>query len=54
MTINDQKSFLLEIFTNEELDAIFDSMSEWQDHGDEESELSRSVISKMMKIFAEN
>lgn len=40
-----------EFFTNEEWDAIYDAMSEFQDHGDCESDLTDSVQSKISKLF---
>lgn len=40
-----------EFFTNEEWDAIYDAMSEFQDQGDYESELTDSVQSKISKLF---
>jgi hypothetical protein len=40
-----------EFFTNEEWDAIYDAMSEFQDHGDYESDLTDSVQSKISKLF---
>lgn len=40
-----------EFFTNEEWDAIYDAMSEFQDHGDEESDMTDSIQSKISKLF---
>ena len=40
-----------EFFTNEEWDAIYEAMSEYQDHGDEETDLCDSVQSKISKLF---
>lgn len=40
-----------EFFTNEEWDAIYEAMSEYQDHGDEESDMTDSVQSKITKLF---
>ena len=40
-----------EFFTNEEWDAIYDAMSEFQDHGDYESDMTDSVKSKISKLF---
>jgi hypothetical protein len=40
-----------EFFTNEEWDAIYEAMSEFQDHGDCESDLTDSVQSKISKLF---
>ena len=40
-----------EFFTNQEWDAIYEAMSEYQDHGDEETDLCDSVQSKISKLF---
>jgi hypothetical protein len=40
-----------EFFTNEEWDAIYEAMSEFQDHGDEESDLCDSVQLKIQQLF---
>ena len=40
-----------EFFTDEEWDAIYEAMSEYQDHGDEETDLTDSVQSKISKLF---
>ena len=40
-----------EFFTDEEWDAIYEAMSEFQDHGDEESDLTDSVQLKISKLF---
>ena len=53
MTTNIQKLQLLEIFTDEEIDAIYDAMADFQDHGENEAEIAMSVQSKLTEIFAE-
>jgi hypothetical protein len=53
MTTNIQKLQLLEIFTDEELDAIYDAMADFQDHGENEEKIAMSVQSKLTAIFAE-
>ena len=40
-----------EFFTNEEWDAIYEAMSEFQDYGDYESDMTDSVQSKISKLF---
>ena len=40
-----------EFFTNEEWDAIYEAMSEFQYHGEEQSDLTDSVQSKISKLF---
>jgi hypothetical protein len=44
---------LLEIFSEEELDAIYDAMADYQDHGETEAEIAMNVQSKLTEIFAE-
>jgi hypothetical protein len=36
--------------TDDELDAIYSAMSDYQDYGDEESELSGNVQSKLYQL----
>ncbi len=40
-----------EFFTNEEWDAIYLAMGEFEDHGDEEAELADQVKSKISALF---
>jgi len=54
MSTNIQKLQLLEIFTDEEIDAIYDAMADFQEHGENEAEITMSVQSKLTEIFAEN
>ena len=39
-------------FTDTEWDAIFDAICEFQDHGEDESEMSAQIQSKITKLFA--
>ena len=40
-----------QLFTEDEWDAIFAALSDYQDYGSEEAELSQSAQSKIRKIF---
>lgn len=40
-----------EFFTNEEWDAIYQAMSDYQDYGGYESKMTDSVQSKISKLF---
>ena len=40
-----------DFFTNEEWDAIDQAMAEYQDHGDEATELMHSVTNKIYDLF---
>lgn len=40
-----------EFFTNEEWDAIYEAMSDYQDHGDYESEMTDSIQLKIQQLF---
>lgn len=40
-----------DFFTEEEWDAIFDAICEYQDHGSEEFDMSRQIQSKISKLF---
>lgn len=41
-----------DFFTEEEWDAIYNALSEYQDHGDEETDLVDSIQSKLHMLFA--
>lgn len=43
---------LKDIFTEDEWNAIYDAMADYQDHGEEETELSYSVQSKITELFS--
>jgi len=40
-----------DLFTEDEWDAIFSALSDYQDYGSEEAEQSRSAQNKIRKIF---
>jgi hypothetical protein len=40
-----------DFFTDTEWDAIFDAICEYQDHGEDESEMSHQIQSKISKLF---
>lgn len=39
------------MFTEDEWDAIYNAMADYQDHGEEETELAYSVQSKITALF---
>ena len=41
-----------DFFTETEWDAIFDAICEFQDHGEDEGEMSAQIQSKITKLFA--
>lgn len=43
---------LKDIFTEDEWNAIYEAMADYQDHGEEETELSYSVQSKITELFS--
>ena len=43
---------LKDIFTEDEWNAIYDAMADYQDHGEIETELSYSVQSKITELFS--
>ena len=43
---------LKEIFTEDEWNAIYDAMADYQDHGENETELAYSVQSKITELFS--
>ncbi len=40
-----------EVFTEAEWDAIYEAMADFQDHGEEETDLAHSVQSKISDLF---
>ena len=42
---------LRSLFTEDEWNAIYDAMADYQDHGETETELSYSVQSKITELF---
>tara|TARA_B100000945_G_C20178659_1_gene501208 strand:+ start:315 stop:491 length:177 start_codon:yes stop_codon:yes gene_type:complete len=47
----DQKETIKSFFTSEEWDAIDFALSEYQDHGDRESELNSTIGNKIYELF---
>ena len=45
------KSIYQELFTEDEWDAIYSAMADYQDHGENETELAYSVQSKITELF---
>ena len=45
------RTLLRELFTEDEWNAIYDAMADYQDHGETETELSYSVQSKITELF---
>jgi hypothetical protein len=45
------KEMIKEFFTEEEWDAIYYAMADYQDHGEEECELAHSIQSKLTELF---
>jgi len=45
------RTLLRELFTEDEWNAIYDAMADYQDHGEIETELSYSVQSKITELF---
>jgi len=43
---------LKDIFTEDEWNAIYDAMADYQDHGETETELSHSVQAKITELFS--
>ena len=46
------KTLLKAIFTEDEWNAIYDAMADYQDHGETETDLSQSVQSKITELFS--
>jgi len=40
-------------FTEDEWDAIYAAMADYQDHGEEEAEISYEIQSKITRLFAD-
>lgn len=45
------RTLLRELFTEDEWNAIYNAMADYQDHGEEETDLSYSVQSKITELF---
>ena len=52
-TGDELQHFIDKIFTEDEIDAIYDAMVDFQDHGENQAEIARSVQFKLTEIFAE-
>ena len=46
------KSIYQELFTEDEWDAIYNAMADYQDHGEDETELAYSIQSKITELFS--
>jgi len=46
------RNTIKDIFTEDEWNAIYDAMADYQDHGETETELSYSVQSKITELFS--
>ena len=51
MEMNNQTA-IINYFTDDEWDALFEAICEYQDHGPEESDMSAQIQSKITKLFA--
>mgnify|MGYP000918422895 CR=1 FL=1 len=47
----EKNTAIRDYFTEEEWDAIFDAICEYQDHGEDESERSHQIQLKISKLF---
>ena len=48
----DQKDTIKGMFTEDEWDAIYSAMGDFQDYGDEQTDLARSITSRIAELFA--
>ena len=46
------RTLLKELFTDDEWNAIYDAMADFQDHGENETDLAHSVQSKITELFS--
>ena len=51
-SLMDKTNAIRDYFTETEWDALFDAICEYQDHGEDESEMSAQIQSKITKLFA--
>lgn len=49
--LQDIRLMMMDLFTEDEWDAIYNAMADYQDHGEEESDLAYSVQSKITALF---
>ena len=47
----DQKDTIKGMFTEDEWDAIYSAMGDFQDYGDEQTDLARSITSRIAELF---
>ena len=47
----DQKDTIKGMFTDDEWDAIYSAMGDFQDYGDKETDLARSITSRIAELF---
>ena len=47
----DQKEAIKSFFTEDEWDAIYSAMGDFQDYGDEQTELANSITSRISELF---
>ena len=47
----DQKDTLKGMFTDDEWDAIYSAMGDFQDYGDEQTDLAKSIRSRIAELF---
>ena len=50
--MQDVRYSMIQLFTEDEWNAIYNAMADYQDHGEEETDLSHSVQSKITELFA--
>ena len=48
----DQRDTIKGMFTEDEGDAIYSAMGDFQDYGDEQTDLARSITSRIAELFA--
>ena len=48
----DQRDTIKGMFTEDEWDAIYSAMGDFQDYGDEQTDLARSITSRIAELFA--
>ncbi len=47
----DQRDTIKGMFTEDEWDAIYSAMGDFQDYGDKETDLARSITSRIAELF---
>ena len=52
--LQDVRLMMMDLFTEDEWNAIYNAMADYQDHGEEEADLSYSVQSKITALFNNN